>query len=70
MVKYGMTPAQALHAATDVAASILRESKRFGRIEPGLRADLVAFDGDPSADVAALAKPVFVMKDGAIFRRP
>jgi imidazolonepropionase-like amidohydrolase len=70
MVKYGMTPAQALHAATDVAASILHESKRFGRIETGLRADLVAFDGDPSADVASLAKPVLVMKDGVIFRRP
>ena len=70
MVKYGMTPAQALHAATDVAAAILRQSKKIGRIEVGLRADLVAFDGDPSADVAALGKPVFVMKDGAIYRRP
>ena len=35
MVRYGMTPAQALHAATDVAASILRQSKTFGRIAPG-----------------------------------
>ena len=70
MVRYGMTAAQALHAATDVAAAILRQSKKIGRIEVGLRADLVAFDGDPSADVAALGKPVFVMKDGAIYRRP
>ena len=70
MVKDGMTPAQALHAATDVAARILRQSQRFGRIAPGLRADIAAFDGDPSADVAALQKPLFVMKDGVVYRRP
>jgi cytosine/adenosine deaminase-related metal-dependent hydrolase len=65
-----MTPAQALHAATDVAAAILQQSKKIGRIEASLRADLVAFDGDPSADVAAVGKPVFVMKDGIVYRRP
>ncbi|HEY6985318.1 MAG TPA: amidohydrolase family protein, partial [Rhodanobacteraceae bacterium] len=70
MVKDGMTPVQALHAATDVAASILRQSKNIGRVAPGLRADLAAFEGDPSADVAALQRPVFVMKDGVVYRRP
>ncbi|HEV7489345.1 MAG TPA: amidohydrolase family protein [Rhodanobacteraceae bacterium] len=70
MVRYGMTPAQALHAATDVAATILRQSQSFGRIAAGLRADLVAFDGDPSVAIAALQKPVFVMKDGVVYRRP
>jgi imidazolonepropionase-like amidohydrolase len=70
MVKYGMTPPQALHAATDVAASILRQSKTFGRIAPGLRADIAGFDGDPSVSISALQRPVFVMKDGVVYRRP
>jgi len=70
MVRYGMTPAQALHAATDGAAKILRQNDRFGRIVPGLRADLAAFEGDPSASIDALGKPVFVMKDGAVYREP
>lgn len=70
MVRYGMTPAQALHAATDVAARILRQGDHIGRIEPGLRADLAAFEGDPGESVEALRKPVFVMKDGIVYRRP
>ncbi|MGO4699852.1 amidohydrolase family protein [Dyella sp. 2RAB6] len=70
MVRAGMTPAQALHAATDVAARILREQDRFGRIAPGLRADLAAFAGDPSERIDDLQHPVFVMKDGSIYRDP
>ena len=70
MVRLGMAPAQVLHAATDVAARILRQQARQGRIAPGLRADLAAFAGDPSADIAALEHPVFVMKDGVVYRQP
>ena len=70
MVRAGMTPAQALHAATDVAARILREQERFGRIAPGLRADLAAFGGDPSEHIDDLQHPVFVMKDGTVYRSP
>ncbi len=70
MVRDGMTPVQALHAATDVAARILRQQKKFGRIVPGLRADLVAFKGDPTARIADLQHPAFVMKDGTVYRRP
>ncbi|HEX5124637.1 MAG TPA: amidohydrolase family protein [Rhodanobacteraceae bacterium] len=70
MVRYGMTPAQALHAATNVAASILRQSKTFGRIAPGLRADIAGFDGDPGVSITALQRPVFVMKDGVVYRQP
>jgi imidazolonepropionase-like amidohydrolase len=70
MVRDGMTPAQALHAATDVAAKILRQSQHFGRIAPGLAADLAAFSGDPSMQIDALKKPVFVMKDGVPYRTP
>jgi len=70
MVADGMSPVQALHAATDVAAKILRQSDHFGRIAPGLAADLVAFDGDPGQQIDALKHPVFVMKAGTLYRTP
>lgn len=70
MVKLGMSPAQALHAATDIAAKVLRQQDRIGRIAPGLRADLAAFEGDPSVSISALAKPVLVVKDGRVQRNP
>ena len=68
LVRLGMTPREAMEACTTVAAKVLREDKRFGAIAPGLRADLAAFDGDPTEDIAALRKPVFVMKDGVLAR--
>lgn len=70
MVADGMTPAQALHAATDVAAKILRQSDQLGRIAPGLHADLAAFTGDPSTHIDDLAHPLFVMKNGVVYRQP
>jgi len=70
LVKLGMTPTEAMRACTTVAAKVLREDKLFGAIAPGLRADLAAFSGDPSQDIAALRKPVFVMKDGTVYRSP
>jgi len=70
MVRDGLTPTQALHAATDVAARILRQQKVFGRIAPGLRADLAAFSGDPGTHIDDLQHAVFVMKDGFIYRTP
>lgn len=70
MVADGMTPVQALHAATNVAAHILRQDGRFGRIATGAFADLAAFTGDPSRDIQALRHPVFVMKNGVIYRQP
>lgn len=70
MVRLGMPPAQALRACTTVAARILRQQDRIGRIAPGLRADLAAFTGDPSEVIESLRKPVFVMKDGVVYRQP
>jgi imidazolonepropionase-like amidohydrolase len=68
MVRDGMTAPQALHAATDVAAKILRQQEHFGRIAVGMHADLAAFTGDPSTHIDDLAHPVFVMKDGTLYR--
>jgi imidazolonepropionase-like amidohydrolase len=68
MVKYGMTPSQALVAATVNAADLLGLSAEVGTLEPGKRADLIAVSGDPLADITVLKRVSFVMKDGRPFR--
>jgi imidazolonepropionase-like amidohydrolase len=70
MVQLGMTPTQALLAATSVNATILRKQDQFGRIAPGLYADLVAVPDDPTADIHVLRSPLFVMKNGVVYRAP
>ena len=68
MVKYGMTPAAAMQAATVNAAELLGLQADVGSLEPGKRADLIAVDGDPLADVTVLQHVPFVMKDGVEFK--
>ena len=70
MVRDGMSPIQALAAATATDAEVLGEGARLGRIKAGYLADLVAMPGDPTKDVTATARVDFVMKDGTIWRRP
>jgi imidazolonepropionase-like amidohydrolase len=69
MVRLGMTPLEAMRSATSVAAGILGKSKDLGQIKPGMLADVVAVDGDPTTDIGAAATVGFVMKGGAIYRR-
>jgi imidazolonepropionase-like amidohydrolase len=68
MVRYGMTPMQAIQSATTVAAALLGESPNLGEVAPGRFADLVATDGDPLQDVGRLEHVRFVMKGGQVFK--
>lgn len=66
-VKAGLTPAEALHMATLGAARVAGAADRLGSIETGKLADLVLVDGDPTSNIADIARTVLVMKDGMLF---
>ncbi len=68
MVKYGLTPAQAIQAATINAADLIGIKDKVGSLAPGKFADLVAVSGDPQQDITVMEKQLkFVMKDGKIY---
>ncbi len=68
MVKYGMTPAQAMRSANMNAAELLGLQDQVGSLETGKFADIVAVPGDPMADITQLEKVNFVMKGGEVYR--
>jgi imidazolonepropionase-like amidohydrolase len=69
LVKAGLTPAEALRAATVDAASLLGLDGQVGEIKPGAYADLVAVPGDPTKDITAVERVVFVMKSGKVVKQ-
>lgn len=68
MVRLGLTPLQAIQAATVNAADLLGWSGKVGSLEPGAWADVVAVDGDPLKDVTTLERVKFVMKGGEVVK--
>jgi imidazolonepropionase-like amidohydrolase len=68
MVEYGMKPLDAIRAATTTAAEILRLSGEVGTLAADATADVIAVDGNPDVDIAAIRRVRFVMADGRIFR--
>ncbi|GAC1694251.1 MAG: hypothetical protein NVS9B3_12460 [Gemmatimonadaceae bacterium] len=68
MVKYGMTPMQAIKSGTSVAARLLDQQENFGSLVPGRFADIIAVAGDPIADIGELQRVTFVMKNGTIYK--
>jgi imidazolonepropionase-like amidohydrolase len=70
MVRDGMTPVEALTAATATDAAVLRMSKDLGGLHPGMLADVIAVAGDPTQKIEAVKDVHLVIKDGVVYRRP
>jgi imidazolonepropionase-like amidohydrolase len=68
MVKFGLTPMQAIQSATINAADLLNWKDRAGSITKGKLADIVAVQGDPLADITVMEKVKFVMKEGTVYK--
>ncbi len=69
MVKYGMTPLQAIRSATVNAADLIGHPELFGSIKAGKSADIIAVAGDPLADIRVLENVAFVMKEGTVYKQ-
>jgi imidazolonepropionase-like amidohydrolase len=68
LVERGMTPVQALRAATVTSADLIGRDDELGRLQAGYLADIIAVPGDPTRDIAVTRDVRFVMKDGCIFK--
>jgi len=69
MVKFGMSPMDAIKAATSRAADLLEMKGELGVIAPGAYADIIMVSGDPLANIETLKDVRFVMKDGSVFKQ-
>ena len=70
MAENGMTPVQALMAATIVSAKILRQENLLGVVRKGALADLIAVMGNPLQNIEVIRQTGFVMKNGNIYKKP
>jgi len=70
LVNYGMKPVDVLRSATSIDAKVFHMDDRIGAVKPGLLADIIAVDGDPTRDIAAVRKVKLVMKGGVVYRGP
>ena len=68
MVRYGMAPLEVLKSSTSVAAELMGWQDRLGTLEPGKLADVVAVNGNPVEDIAAMTRVTFVMRDGVVYK--
>ena len=68
MVAFGMTPLQALQAATIKSAALLGWEDRVGQVQPGFYADIIAVDENPLEDVSQMERVTFVMKGGEVYK--
>ncbi len=69
MVKFGMSPLATLRSATSVNARVLHLENQLGAVKPGLLADLIAVEGDPTRDISAVRKIKLVMKGGKVYKQ-
>ena len=70
MVKYGLTPMQAIQAATINSATLIGWQDRVGSIAPGKSADIIAVEGDGLTDISRYTNVAFVMKTGTVYKAP
>jgi imidazolonepropionase-like amidohydrolase len=68
MVNFGMPIADALRSATSINARVLHMENQIGRVRPGLLADIIAVEGDPTRDISVVRQVRFVMKGGTIYK--
>jgi len=68
--KGGQSAAAAIVSGTSLSAESMNMADKIGSLAPGMDADIIAVDGDPSADITALLRVVFVMKSGKVYKAP